>query len=136
MHSKERHTLVYPVWVFDPSDWLRFVHLRLFEGEWSDLKLGDDALRGLEVAILAGPDRHPVVAGTGGLRKIRFAEPGSNRGKSGSYRVGYVYFPDYHTILLVTVWGKNEKSDLSKADRNAIAGVIQEIKELLDRGGI
>ena len=128
--------MVYPVWVFDPSDWLRFIQLRLFESEWSDMALKDDALRALEITIMAGPTLHPVVPGTRGLRKLRFAEPGSHRGKSGSYRIGYAYFPDYHTVLLVTVWGKNEKADLVKADRNAIAAVIGEVQELLDAGEI
>lgn len=136
MRTKERLTLVYPIGYFDPTDWLRFIQLHSFTGEWADLKLGDDDLLALEITVMAAPTGQPVVRGTGGLRKIRFAVKGSNRGKSGSYRVGYVDFPDCHIVLLVTVWGKNEKSNLSKADCNAIAGLIADVKDLLDRGEI
>ena len=108
----------------------------MFENEWADLKLDDDALQVLQIMLMAGADRHPVVPGTGGLRKIRFSEPGSNRGKSGSYRVGYAHFPDYQTVLLITVWGKTESSNLPAGDRKAIAEVIQEIRELLNRNKV
>ena len=42
--------------------------------------------------------------------------------------MGYVQFPEYGFILLVTVWGKNDKSDLCAADRNAIGTLIKEIR--------
>jgi hypothetical protein len=82
--------------------------------------------------ILESPERYPVVPGTGGLRKIRFAASREARGKSGAYRVGYVRFPEFGFILLVTVWGKNEKSDLSASDRNAIAAIVREIRRALE----
>ena len=72
---------------FDPSRWPTFLELPGFTRAWSALELGDGDLRALQSLILQGPDRHPVVAGTGGLRKIRFARPGGGRGKSGAYRV-------------------------------------------------
>lgn len=122
--------------VFDPSDWPKFILLDVFDEEWSANQLDDHALNVLQLNIKANPVRYPVIPGTQGLRKIRLADPGSNRGKSGSYRVGYVSFPDHGVILLVTVWGKNEKSNLTKADRNAIAALILRFKALLDRGPI
>jgi hypothetical protein len=134
MHKKEKGTLIYPSGVFDPSDWLLFIHLHLFDDEWSELKLDDDDLRALQVAIMAGPNRHPVVPHTGGMRKIRFSDEASHRGKSGAYRIGYAFFPAYATVLLITVWGKSDKSDLTMADRKAIASMIREIQEILDSG--
>ena len=121
---------------FDADDWPRFIHLDLFDAEWAALKLDDNALNILQADIKADPSRHPMMSGTQGLRKIRFAEPGANRGKRGSYRVGYIYFPEHGTILLVTVWGKGEKANLSKEDRNAVSRVVLRIKEKLDRGEI
>jgi hypothetical protein len=38
-----------------------------------------------------------------------------------------VQFPEFGFILLVTVWGKNDKSDLSAADRSALAALIKGI---------
>ena len=121
---------------FEPSDWLRFVQSQAFARDWARNGLDDDALRTLEVAIMACPDRWPLIEGTGGLRKIRFADPRSNRGKSGSFRVCYVYFEKYGSVWLVTVFGKNEKSDLSKADKSVISKLIQEIEELLESGAL
>lgn len=136
MHTKEQFTLSYPSVDFEPSDWLRFIHLDPFTRKWAKLGLTDDDLRGLETAIMTASDRAPVLTGTGGLRKIRLASPKSNRGKSKAFRACYALFPDYGIALLVTVYGKNEKDDLSQADCHAIARVIQLIQEQLDQGVI
>jgi hypothetical protein len=117
---------------WDPSEWPTFLHLDLFDEEWSDLGLGDDELQELQSAVLASPERYPIVPGTGGLRKIRFAPSREPRGKSGAYRVGYVRFREFGFILLVTAWGKNDKSDLSVRDRNAVATIIREIRKALE----
>lgn len=92
----------------------------------------DDDLKELQSAIMASPERHPVISGTGGLRKIRFAPSREARGKSGAYRVGYARFREFGFILLVTVWGKNEKSDLSAGDRNAVGAIVREIRRALE----
>jgi hypothetical protein len=55
------------------SEWPTFLHLDIFDDEWSDLGLGDDDLQEMQSAILASPERAPIIRGTEGLRKIRFA---------------------------------------------------------------
>jgi len=90
--------------------------------------LSDEDLRDLQDAILADPTRYPVVRQAGGLRKIRFTPAGASRGKSGAYRAGYVQFPEFGFILLITAWSKNDKSDLSRADRAAIETLVQDIR--------
>src|SRR5437762_1416029 len=125
MHEKERGTLYHPSSVFNPEDWLRFIETRVFSQKWKKFELNDETLRELQVAIMLGPERHPVMDGTGGLRKVRFADENTNQGKRGSYRACFVYFPDYHIVFLVTMFGKNEKDDLTKAEKNAIAGLIR-----------
>jgi mRNA-degrading endonuclease RelE of RelBE toxin-antitoxin system len=121
---------------FQPSNWLRFIHLDPFTRKWSKLGLNDEALRSLEVAILTTRDLAPVIKGTGGLRKLRFSPPGLNRGKRETFRVCYTLFPVHGVVALVTVYAKNEKADLSPDDRKAIAQVIREIQEQFDRGVI
>ena len=54
----------------------------------------------------------------------RSAGRSSGRGKGGSYRIGYAHFPNPGIILLVEVWAKNEKSDLSQAKRIAVAEAL------------
>ncbi len=116
------------------SEWPTFLHLDIFDDEWSDLGLGDDDLQELQSEILASPERYPIVRGTEGLRKIRFAPTREARGKSGAYRIGYVRFRELGFILLLTVWGKNDKSDLSARDRKAIAAIVRDIRRALGEG--
>lgn len=47
----------------------------------------------------------------GGLRKIRIARRGA--GKSGGFRTIYVYAGQHIPLFLMTVYGKNEKANLS-----------------------
>ncbi|MDR2897841.1 MAG: type II toxin-antitoxin system RelE/ParE family toxin [Spirochaetaceae bacterium] len=58
-------------------------------------------------------------------RQIAF----EGQGKSGSGRVAYVDFTVYETIYLITAYPKNEKDNLSKAERNAIAKIIVQLEE-------
>ena len=51
--------------------------------------LSEDARRKMEAAIVAAPDAAPVVRGTGGIRKLRWA--GSGRGKRGGIRAIYFW---------------------------------------------
>jgi hypothetical protein len=112
-----------------------FIHSRQFDAKWERLKLIDDDLAALQIGIMAGPTVHPTIEGTGGLRKIRFSPVGQNRGKSGGYRVCYVHFEDHGIIFLATVYPKNEKDDLSPADKRAIRQLIAAVKDLLDEKG-
>ena len=121
---------------FEPSKWLRIIQTGLFLKKWTRLDLGEDDLLKLEVEILEGPELHPIVKGTGGVRKIRFAPTGTGRGESGSYRVCYAYFSRRGMVFLLTVFGKNERADLSKADQAAIATVIRDIEESIEKGNL
>jgi hypothetical protein len=66
----------------------------------------------------------------GGLRKLRFARPGS--GKSGGYRTVYVFGGAHMPIFLVTVFAKNEKDNLGKAEQ---AELVALSKALIDHYG-
>ena len=111
----------------------RFIHFHGFDREWAKLGLSDEALRLLQITLVAEPRLGTVVAGTGGLRKVRFAPPETGRGKSGAFRVGYVHLPQLRTVLLVTVWGKNQKANISQAERNALAKAIRAVEQVLEQ---
>jgi phage-related protein len=115
----------------DPSEWPKFIELPGFTRAWLALDLGDDDLLALQSAILEGPSRHPVVSGTGGLRKIRFARPGSGRGKSASYRVCYACFLDTGVVVLAMMYGKGEQADLTAVQRRDIAAALRVIGDQL-----
>jgi hypothetical protein len=99
-----------------------FVMMPEFDRQWQKLGLGDNELRQLQEALLQNPKTGNVIQGTKGLRKIRIAFEG--QGKSGSGRVVYVDFTAHETVYLITAYPKNEKDNLSKAERNAIAKMI------------
>ncbi len=71
------------------------------------------------LTIAADPEAGDLMPGTGGYRKLRFARPGM--GKRGGARVVYLYGGDDFTIILITVYTKSEKGNLSKAEQNALA---------------
>lgn len=100
--------------------------MRHFTKKWHSLGFTDDELSQLQQILLADPKAGAVMTGTGGLRKIRFAFPGS--GKSGSVRVCYIDIEGVLEIHLIDVFAKNEKENLSKAERNAIKIVVEQIK--------
>jgi len=56
--------------------------------------------------------------GTGRLRKFRVACEG--KGKSGGARVIYIYKNEHFPVILITVFPKNAKDNLSKAERNKL----------------
>lgn len=112
--------------------WFLFIELDTFHPDWERLGLGDDDLLRLQASIVASPVSHPVVPGAGGVRKVRFADPPSNRGKRGSFRIYYGYYPAYGVVVLLAAFGKNEKSDLSPADKRAIADLVGRFGRILD----
>ncbi len=50
-----------------------FIQTDEFSFRWDTLGFNDDDLRRLEFDIMMKHDKHPVIQGTGGLRKARFA---------------------------------------------------------------
>ncbi len=71
------------------------------------------------------PERGVVVEGGGGIRKVRFAVGG--RGKSGGVRIVYYYHNDECPVFPLTVFAKNERDNLSRAELNALARVAKGI---------
>ena len=61
-----------------------FVETTAFTAHWGRLGLSDRDLRALQLMLIADPNAGAVAAGTSGVRRLRFAAPGSGRGKSGS----------------------------------------------------
>ena len=73
--------------------------------------------------LAAHPASGVIMEGTGGIRKLRWKREGS--GKSGGVRVIYYYHNDQYPLFLLTVFGKSEKANLSKAERNELAKLIR-----------
>ena len=67
---------------------------------------------------------HRADQGDGGLRKIRWR--GSGRGKSGGVRVIYYWAGAYDTILLLMMFAKNERGDLTRDQEKILRRIIEE----------
>lgn len=88
----------------------------------------DDIVK-LEQDIMANPDTGDLVPGTGGLRKVRLGQRQVRRGKRGGLRVYYLDLAASKVTHLVAIFGKREKTDLSPAERKAVAALVRTLKE-------
>ena len=62
------------------------------------------------------------------MRKLRWARGG--RGKSGGVRVIYYFHSGVMPLYLLTMFAKNERANLSKAERNALAELVDVLVEI------
>ena len=106
-----------------------FVELPLFRSKWKALGLNDDDLKRLQEEILLNPKTGIVMKNTGGIRKMRFAF--KHKGKSGSIRIIYIDYEVYEKIYLLTAYTKNEKDNLSKAERNELRELVNVLENQL-----
>ncbi|WNC70792.1 type II toxin-antitoxin system RelE/ParE family toxin [Thalassotalea psychrophila] len=83
----------------------------------------DDQYRVLQVELLNNPYKGDLIKGTGGLRKIRFAAKG--KGKRSGIRVIYYYFDKNNQFYLLTLYAKNEVTDLTNKEK-------QQLKQLME----
>ena len=75
------------------------------------------------VAFLgSNPAAGEIIPETGGVRKIRWALAG--RGKRGGARVIYYFHNERLPVFLLAAYGKNEKANLSMAERNAMKRLV------------
>lgn len=109
-----------------------FIELDVFYNQWVRCGLTDDDLALLEEELAKDPKAWPVVSGTGGMRKMRFALPYS--GKSGGIRVCYLDIPTQETIFLLFCYPKNKEENLSSAELKQIQKIILEIKTAMKEG--
>ena len=81
----------------------------------------------IAIVNLLASDPEAGVSLGGGLRKVRIPRPGG--GKSGGYRVLHFYRSLAAPIFLLTVFAKNEKSNLSKKEQAALIELCDMIAE-------
>ena len=89
--------------------------------------LMQESRKEMEDAIAADPAAAPVIPGTGGIRKIRWA--GSGHGKRGGIRTIYFHFAGPQAIYLLTAYAKAARSNLTPADRKAWSKLVAAIKK-------
>lgn len=71
------------------------------------------------------PEAGVLIPGTGGVRKLRWAR--QHGGKSGGYRVIYYFHSEIMPLYLLTLFGKNEQSNLSQAECNELRELVRKL---------
>lgn len=85
--------------------------------------LMSDSERAELVAFVgANPEAGEIISDTGGVRKMRWALAG--RGKRGGMRMIYYYHSERLPVFLLAAYAKNEKANLSNAERNAMKRLV------------
>jgi hypothetical protein len=86
----------------------------------------------METAIAADPVTYPVIPGTGGFRKARWAR--GNKGKSGGVRAIFYYFVTAEAVYILDIYAKNEQENISNAEKNKLRRIAQEIERSANGG--
>ena len=90
--------------------------------------LNDDEYRELQIALLENPRLGPVISGTGGLRKVRWAPTG--QGKSGAVRVIYYNRSEKSgRIYMVYIFPKNVSSNLSDSQKKQLKHLVGQLPD-------
>jgi hypothetical protein len=93
--------------------------------------LSDEERMAIVDAIAADPMMGDEIKGSGGARKVRFA--GRGKGKSGGYRVITFFSGPDIPVFLLNVFGKGDRSNLSKAEVNALQAILSRIVDAYRR---
>ena len=78
--------------------------------------------------LAAHPKAGDLMEGTGGIRKLRWGR--GTQGKSGGVRVIYYVHSEVMPLYLVTLFAKNERANLTRAERNELAGLVDVLVNL------
>ena len=109
-----------------------FVELPAFSRHRQDY-LDEEAFRRLQELLLRDPEAGDLLRGTGGLRKLRFADPRRGKGRRGGLRVVYFWWRSGSQFWLFTLFDKDELADLAASERRRIRTMLE--AELRARSG-
>ena len=102
-----------------------FKELSLFAARRADY-LSDEQYRQFQNHLMRNPRAGATIAGTGGLRKIRIADPRRGKGKRGGLRTIYYYEQDNSVFWLFMIYDKDEMEDLTKEEKAELKILLEE----------
>ncbi len=102
-----------------------FIESRLFE-KLREKYLDDDSYQALQNFLLEHPMAGDTMQGIGGLKKLRWSANG--KGKRGGVRTIYLYLSEKDHIHLLTIYVKNEMTDLTADQKKVLKAIAEEIK--------
>lgn len=86
--------------------------------------LSDEEYRELQTALVNRPNAGAVIVGSGGLRKLRWATKG--KGKRGGSRVIYYWAVTQGQLLMLFIYSKSEREDLSREQLKTLRNIVEE----------
>ena len=101
-----------------------FVELPAFERHRAEY-LSDKVFRSLQATLMKSPAAGDVIEGTGGLRKLRFADVQRGKGKRGGLRLIYYWWEAGLQFWLFTLYDKDERDDLSPQQRKTLKTMLK-----------
>lgn len=87
--------------------------------------LKEDDYRALQARLADNPELGDLMPGTGGFRKLRWADARRGKGRRGGLRVIYYHFKSDSQIWLMTLYNKDEASDLTAKEKKALKASIE-----------
>ena len=102
---------------------LLFVETPVFTREITAL-LPDESWRALQIALMLRPEAGDLIRGSGGLRKIRWSEPG--KGKRGGLRIIYYWDKPRDRIYMLFPYRKSRKDDLTREQVRTLKRLVEE----------
>jgi len=100
-----------------------FIETPIFTADVQVL-LSDEEYARLQDCLVGHPDAGDVIAGTGGLRKIRWTSAG--RGKRGGSRVIYFHAVAQSQIRMLLIYRKGIKDDLTPKEKSVLRKINAE----------
>lgn len=91
--------------------------------------LDDEGYRLFQESLMNKPEAGKVIPESGGLRKIRWADPRRGKGKRGGLRIIYFYFQEASHIWLLAVYDKDEADDLTPKQKKSFRLFVQDIRK-------
>lgn len=101
---------------------MRIIETPVFTKRVNEI-LDHEEYRKLQIQLVHNPECGSIVQGSGGIRKIRWL--GSGRGKRGGSRILYFWFNKDDVLLMLFIFKKNEKDDLSKTQLKTLKTIVE-----------
>jgi hypothetical protein len=102
---------------------MEFIETPIFTSQVERL-LSHEEYRGLQLALVLRPGQGAVIRGGGGIRKVRWRQPGT--GKRGGVRVIYYWATAEATIYMLFIYPKTQQSDLTKEQLKVLRRLVEE----------
>jgi len=111
--------------VVDDASEITVLQLPKFKADATEL-IGTDGIEAVAAYLIDYPGAGSVIAGSGGVRKLRWAAKG--KGKRGGVRVIYLYVVIAARIYLLRCYAKNVKTDLTADEKKQLRQIAAHLK--------